>query len=219
MDPLRRLELQIARKSADEDPDYREPDDPAESDASDDEDDDGSAEDERAERDDLTDKGLDQAPEDVFADTVLVPLYRAWKARAGDPAAPWPARFSPQLHPLAHEAPGKFAARVAAYYRRRPEAADAFRAVGEEPEWTDFVTGAMKLSKGGSSGAAKPKPAPKPAGGPDASPNRRPGPAGAPRPAAGAPARRPAAAPRPAPNMGSRGGSGPGGVRGLRPRG
>lgn len=217
MDPLHRLELQIARKSADEDPDYREPDDPAEGD-DDDADEDGSGELDREERDDLTDKGLDQTPEDVFADTILVPLYKGWKARSADPAAPWPARFPVQLHPLAHEAPGKFAARVAAYYRRRPEAADAFRAVGEEPEWTDFVTGAMKLAKGGGS-SPKPKPAPKPAaGGPDASPNRRPGPAGAPRPAAGALPRRPAAAPGPAANVGSRGGSGPGGVRGVGPR-
>jgi len=215
MDPLRRLARQIARKSEDEDPDYREPDDPAEGD--DEGDDDGSAEDERSERDDLTDKGLDQTPEDTFADTVLVPLYKTWKARAGDPQAPWPARFPVQLHPLAHEAPGKFAARVAAYYRRRPEAAEAFHAVGEEPEWTDWVTGAMRLAKGAGS-SPKPKPAAK-QGGPDASPNRRPGPAGAPRPAAGAPPRRPAAAPRPAPNLGSRGGGGPGGVRGVGPRG
>lgn len=220
MDPFRRLELQIARKSGDEDPDYREPDDPAEG-SDDDADDDGSGEIDREERDDLTDKGLDETPEDIFADTVLVPLYRTWKERAADPAAPWPARFPVQLHPLAHEAPGKFAARVAAYYRRRPEAAEAFRAVGEEPEWTDYVTGAMRLT-GGSSPKPKPKPKPKPAappGGPDASPNPRPGPAGAPRPAAGAPARGPAASPRPAPNLGARGGSGPGGVRGVGPRG
>ena len=219
MDPLRRLDLQIAGKSEDDDPDYREPDDPAEGD-DDAADEDGSAEDERAERDDLTDKALDQAPEDVFADTVLVPLYKGWKARAADPAAPWPARFPTQLHPLAHEAPGKFAARVAAYYRRRPEAAEAFRAVGEEPEWTDFVTGAMRLAKGAGS---KPKPAAKPAqpaGGPDASANRRPGPAAGPNaaPRPRQPARPPQPS-RPAPDLGSRGGGRPGGARGLGPRG
>lgn len=219
MDPLRRLELQIAGKSEDDDPDYREPDDPAEQDG-DEGDDDGSGELDREERDDLTDKALDQAPEDVFADTVLVPLYKGWQARSKDPGAPWPARFPIQLHPAAHEKSGKFAARVAAYYRRRPEAADAFRAVGEEPEWTDFVTGAMRLAKGTGSKPKAPRPAAKPTtGGPDASANRRPGPAAGPNAASRLrqPAR-PAAPVRPAPDLGSRGGGGPGGARSLGPR-